>query len=138
MYYSFVVDANIIFNAIINKEGKTWELLIWNYFNLSSVLFLIKEINRQHNVFNKKWVVLREDYTRELITNIKIYDKKFISDVMFEVYTKVKLVDGKDTPYVALAYKLWIPLWTNDKKLKEQVKFIEIVNTTDVLNVIRK
>jgi predicted nucleic acid-binding protein len=46
---------------------------------------------------------------------------------------KIK-IDPKDINYVALAYKLNCPLWTNDKKLKN-LQCIKVLSTEDLLKI---
>ncbi|HIH22695.1 TPA: hypothetical protein HA238_03135 [Candidatus Micrarchaeota archaeon] len=41
--------------------------------------------------------------------------------------------DPKDVPYIALALKLKIPIWSNDRDLKEKQDEVKVYNTKDLL-----
>ena len=43
--------------------------------------------------------------------------------------------DIKDVPYVALALKLNIAIWSNDKKLKEKQNVVKVYSTEEVMNL---
>ena len=43
--------------------------------------------------------------------------------------------DIKDVPYLALALKLNIPIWSNDKELKEKQKHVRVYSTPELLNL---
>lgn len=49
---------------------------------------------------------------------IRIMPRELYSDVMQKAYNICKF-DEKDTPFVALALKLGIPVWTNDRGIIE-------------------
>jgi predicted nucleic acid-binding protein len=51
-----------------------------------------------------------------------------------EIYSEVNQIDPKDIDYVALAYKLNCPLWTNDKNLKK-LNSIKVFSTEDLLKI---
>jgi predicted nucleic acid-binding protein len=48
----------------------------------------------------------------------------------------VKIIDEKDTPFIALSLELKIPLWTNDRKLISGIRakgFYNIVTNEELL-----
>ena len=44
--------------------------------------------------------------------------------------------DPNDTQYFALALKLNCPIWSNDKKLKEQSE-IKVLNTSELIELLK-
>ncbi len=52
-----------------------------------------------------------------LFTRIHVIPKEFYEDKIQEAYEIAKDFDPKDTPFIALALKLNIPIWTNDKAM---------------------
>ena len=50
---------------------------------------------------------------------IHVIPSEIYEDKIPEAYDIAKQFDEKDTPFIALALKLNIPVWTNDKKMIE-------------------
>lgn len=50
---------------------------------------------------------------------IHVTPSEIYEDKIPEAYNIAKQFDEKDTPFIALALKLNIPIWTNDKKMIE-------------------
>ena len=44
--------------------------------------------------------------------------------------------DEKDVPYIALALRKNISIWSNDKELKEKQDIIKVYNTQEILSFI--
>lgn len=58
-----------------------------------------------------------------IIEKIQFIPIDFINiDNRQQAYDLCKDIDIKDTPFIALAIDLQIPLWTGDKKLKEGLR----------------
>ena len=69
----------------------------------------------------------------EFLKFIRIISEKYISFI-YLLQEEVNQIDPKDIDYVALAYKLNCPLWTNDKKLKK-LQCIKVLSTEDLLKI---
>ena len=52
-----------------------------------------------------------------LLEKLTIVPKSLYEDKIKEAYNIAKEFDGKDTPFIALAIKLKVPIWTQDKAL---------------------
>ncbi|WP_457548694.1 PIN domain-containing protein [Archaeoglobus sp.] len=52
-----------------------------------------------------------------LYTQINVIPREFYKDRISEEYQIAKKFDKMDTPFIALALKLEIPIWTGDKKI---------------------
>jgi predicted nucleic acid-binding protein len=130
---NLVADANILFSSLI-KEGKTQELLLDFSFNLFTPEFIFTEFekhkeeilektNRSPEEFNDVFNTLKE------VINIvpKEEFKEFIEEA--EKITP----DPDDVMYFALALKLSCPIWSNDKKLKNQDK-VRVYTTKELID----
>ena len=128
----FVIDANILFSALI-KEGPTAEVLVNNMGALYAPEFILEEF-REH----KAEILRKTKRTSE--------DFEFLSGLLGEIITVVPYdeyrdmvaraeeiaPDPDDVPYFALALKMEIPIWSNDKQLKKQDS-VQLYNTEELL-----
>ncbi|RLI70084.1 hypothetical protein DRO97_11195 [Archaeoglobales archaeon] len=76
-----------------------------------------------------------EDFMQSLFpafSLIKIIPHEFYRDKIKEANQICKQFDEKDTPFVALALKLNIPIWTNDKKLLVSSKEYKAISSKDL------
>lgn len=115
-----VIDANILFSALI-KDGKIAELLVNNMGELYAPDFLLEEFKKHKKELLGK--TKRSNQEFEFIFGLL---KQMIISVPFSDYATFLpraaeiSPDPDDVPYLALALKLEIPLWSDDKKLKQQ------------------
>ena len=127
-----VVDANILFSALIS-EGKTAEILVNNMGELYAPEFLLEEFRNHKREILTKTKRTSEDFEfifglfKEIIITVPSYEYR-------DFLPKAKEIspDPDDVPYFALALKLQIPLWSNDKKLKQQTQ-LKVCSTQDLL-----
>jgi len=131
-----VIDFNIFMNLIFKKNG--WSRKIFEYFVSNDVnLYTPFYINIEFNKYLEK---IKNKISREYFEEIILYFFDFVNvipsvyyeDVIDELKLEIEEVDPKDIDYVALAYKLRCPLWTNDKKLKK-LKCIEVFSTEELM-----
>ena len=135
-----IVDANVLLSALI-KDSKTRELLIDSRLELFAPEFLLREV--QKHIFSdpevrRKINVLDSEiseFLSILLHRIKVFNKEEYSRYFNESSKLVK--HDKDVPYVALSLKLGLPLWSNDKGLKEQ-STIRVFNTKDLVEELSK
>ncbi len=131
-----VIDANILFAALIANKT-TRKLILKSELIIYSPQFIIEEfLNHLNELENKTG--LNKEILKELVNefiikaNIVIVPK---SD--FESFIqKAKEIspDTDDIMYFALALKFKCPIWSNDKKSKDQNK-IKIYSTEDLLKL---
>jgi len=132
-----VVDANILFSALI-KESKTSELLINPALNLYTPEFILAEFDKY-----RIYLANKSKRTEIEFDNIFIKLKQIITliplDKIKEQISLAKKIcpDSDDIMYFAVAIKLNCPIWSNDKKLKEQDK-IKIYSTDEILKLVRR
>jgi predicted nucleic acid-binding protein len=127
-----VIDANIVIAAII-KEGFTKKVLANPNLELYAPSLLFEEL---------------EEHSEEIIIKSKRSEHSFYS-LLAMLRKRIKIVpesyfkneiqfiesvcpDRDDRFYIALAYKLKIPLWSNNKILKSQ-KVVRVYNTQEMV-----
>lgn len=134
----YVIDANILFNAIISSKRLYLEI-IKNY-DLYAPDFALKEIEKYEEFIFKKTKIGKRELNLFLI---KLFQGiTILPSILIEKESKQKAlalckdIDEKDIPYVALAIELNIPLITNDKKLYKGLKkknFSHVILFEDVV-----
>lgn len=130
-----VVDANIIIAGLL-KNGLARKLLLSNNFKLSAPTLLQSEINRYLPSIVKKSGIKFDELqklTHKIYTQIKFSDDFFD----WQQFAESIVPDENDSEYFALAFSLNIPLWSNDKKLKEQ-SIVQVISTHELLEILSK
>jgi predicted nucleic acid-binding protein len=125
-----VIDANILFAALVAK-GKTAELLFKH--KLYAPMFILDEFRKYEQYLKKKTKRTDEDFEHLLGVferNIIFVSKDEL--MMFIKNAEVLSSDKKDAVYLALALKLEIPLWSNDKELKLQ-EMVKVYSTKELM-----
>ena len=124
--YTINVDTNLIFSALIPKASLIREILFESNMSFYAPNFLISEIYKHKDkLLNSSKLTESEFY---IYFNGIIERIKFITIDLIGIHSRQKAydlckdIDIKDTPFVALAIDLGIPLWTGDKKLKDGLK----------------
>jgi len=113
-----IVDTNIIFRVF--SKGRTRNLILNPSVKLSAPSYLIYEIVDKSDKIISHFNISPEKFHKILkgLYNLvdfvpEFYYKEFIE----QAYEIAKNFDPKDTPFIALALKLEIPIWTNDKAM---------------------
>ena len=132
-----VVDANILFSALIKDTSITRELITSDIFDIYCPEFIFNELKKY-----ERFIVSKREKNNQLLTYkeavetlvyfIKAIPTEFYEDKIKEAYEIMKDIDEKDTHYVALALKLNCPIWSNDNDLKKQNK-VKVYNTKELL-----
>jgi len=139
-----IVDANIIFSAILNTNGKIGDILLnsHNIFEFIAPRFLKEEIRKYHNK-----IILISGYSSIELQNIedKVYKPiSFISDVHIPLSIRissehlVKEIDPKDVTYIAFAKYFRCKLWSGDKALQNGLikkGFTNIITTDELFKL---
>jgi len=131
----FVVDANVLF-SFFWKDSFTKRLLVGKYFELCSPEFSLEEIEKYKDEIMRKAKIGLEEFDklrRELILYVEFFP---LNDYGKFLKRAVKISpDEDDVDYFALALKLNIGIWTNDKLLRGQ-GIVEVLNTMEILDLI--
>ena len=127
-----IIDANIIIAAII-KDSKTRKLIFEKKKKILAPNYILKEIKKYKQILIEKTNLNEKEV--EYLTNTILRKITIIKDnELFPYFSKARKItpDKNDWQYFALALKLKLPIWANDKKLKEQNK-IEIITTKEII-----
>ena len=116
-----VVDTNIIISAIIKSKKIKYLILNEEKLELYSPATVYYEIIKncedilKYTTLSEReiWYIL----TTKIPKRIKIIDETIYLEYLKEAYQIAKQFDEKDTPFIALALKLNIPIWTGDIKM---------------------
>lgn len=138
---TIVVDANILFSAIITPNGKIAQLLSYPFLNAKRISchYVVVELQRHRakiSHISKKPQETVADDIQHYLQHVRIYDESFIEEKHLKEAKRLTVgVDLYDMDYVALALQTGGILWTGDKKLSEHLKasgFERVVNTAEL------
>jgi predicted nucleic acid-binding protein len=138
-----IVDANIVFSAILNTDGKIGDLLL----NSEGLIVYISPKYMSREVI-KYYPKIKQLSGKTLDEIEKIHFKirkvlTYISEeqIPLEIWINaekvVRDIDEKDTPYFAFSEFLGIKIWTGDKKLRKGLLskgFDCTITTTELYN----
>lgn len=128
-----VVDTSIVF-SFFNKDPFLLEFIMSNNLNLISPFELADELNRLRDRVCKYAKISSSEFNELKKVLLEIIT---LHDVGPGLLSKAEsLISHKnDAPFLALALKLDIPIWSNDKHFKEQsaVKVYTVSELKDLL-----
>lgn len=129
-----VVDANVLFSALI-KQSKTCELLFVNHFHLYAPEFIFDELEKYKEELLEKTERTEEEFYK-FLEILKRRIMLFPLDELVPFAERAENIspDPKDAVYFALALKLNIDIWSNDKQLKKQ-NAVKIYSTEDLVSL---
>lgn len=134
MHLKLVIDANILIAALI-KNDATADLLHTSNLQLYSPVYLLTEVRKYKELIKQKADINDAEFEKLL----EVFKRRILfveDDELLSTYAQAEASspDEKDTPYIALALKLNIGIWSNDKKLKGQNEVI-VYNTEDMVKL---
>ncbi|MEK6939261.1 MAG: PIN domain-containing protein [Nanoarchaeota archaeon] len=119
-----VVDANVFFSALM-RNSHTRHFLLLGGHTLYTSEFVLEEIMKYIDEICEKTLLSREEIVSLLNEIILLANIRIIPVSEYKAYVKAAqeiCPDSNDVHYFALALKLKFPIWSNDKKLKDQEK----------------
>src|SRR3989344_346838 len=128
-----IIDANIVISALISMTGKTRDLIFLNDFSLFATEYLTEEIEKYKSEIIKKSNLDEESF--KLATSLIFSKIKLIPFSEFEsLISKAKNIcpDPNDIEYFALALSKKLPIWSDDKALKQQ-SVIKVFTTEEII-----
>ncbi|MDO8553272.1 MAG: PIN domain-containing protein [Candidatus Micrarchaeota archaeon] len=129
-----IIDANVLFAALI-KDSITLEIIVNGTDEFFTPEYILEEFDKHKEEILKK--TKRSSHEFEILFG---YLKERISIVPKDEYIeKLNFAESvspdiKDAPYIALTLKLKIPIWSNDKDLKEKQNTVKVFSTKDILS----
>ncbi|MBU1252284.1 MAG: hypothetical protein KJ905_02790 [Nanoarchaeota archaeon] len=127
-----VVDANILF-ALANPSSSASSLVSALTLKLFSPDFALEEIGKYKKEISEKSGVEFKSVVKFFRENIIFVNASEYSSLMNNLSREIS--DTKDLPYLALAVKLNLSIWSNDKHFKEQ-KLIPVFTTAELVELI--
>ncbi len=135
-----VIDTNILFSALLKKESKIKTFILDPSNEFYSCNFTFVELFKYKDEIEK---ISELDFV-DIISSMRILFSKIIfirenvipHEIAKEAYDLCVEIDEKDTPFIALALFLDIPLITRDKKLINGLKeksFDKIIPLNSIL-----
>lgn len=128
-----MIDANILFGAILKQHGDTNKILFSHKIKIVAPSFILDEVAKYTQLFDKRGIIYSEYIDLLFEQWVQFYNSESLESVYQKTFEKMQNIDPKDTLYVTLAQKLNIPLRTNDKALLEQVDRIQTINTQNMI-----
>lgn len=133
-----VVDANILFAALI-KKSITSELLFRDDLHLYAPEFIFVEFEKYRELVKKKTERTDDDFDELL----ELFQRRIVLVTIEEIKPFIESAkdispDTKDVPYIALALKLNIAIWSNDRLLKEKQDTVKVYPTHEIAGLLYK
>ena len=132
---AFVIDTNIIFSALL-KNSAARKIILSDTFDLFVPEFLFTEIIKYEEVILKKAGMEKENLELLLLllqSHVSVIPFKIFIDFLEAAEEEMEKIDMNDAPFIALALKLKIPIWSNDLHFKKQRK-VESFNTAEIIS----
>jgi predicted nucleic acid-binding protein len=128
-----VVDANILFAALI-RDGAAARLLFRDDLRLFAPEFLLEEFARHRTAILAKSGRPAAEFDGLLAVfgrRITLVPKEEIEPTLGRA--RGISPDPKDVPYLALALAKGIPIWSEDRALREGQAAVKVMRTADIL-----
>lgn len=120
------------------KESLTRELLLSSKFILYVPKIVFNEIFSHLDELCSRSKLTKNDLLtilNILLEHIIVVEENLYEDLLIKAYNICKQFDAKDAPFIALAMKLKIPIWSNDKDLQTKQKVVKVYNTQEIINL---
>jgi predicted nucleic acid-binding protein len=129
-----IVDANILVSLLLNSSIK-FSIIKDMAISLIVPEYVWIEIEEHRDEFIRKTSFSDKEYLEAIFflksICITFYDYEYIDKISS---AKKICPDPDDVVYFALALKLIIPIWSDDKKLKNQ-DTVKVYSTEDLLKL---
>jgi len=132
-----VIDTNIVFSAIV-RNSVARLLLLNSRLILYSPEGLMSELEEHRDEIKEKSKLSDEKYNELmaiLLSRIKLETKEYISQFLIKALEFSP--DKDDSPFLALALAKGIPLWSNDKPLKEKQSVVTVLSTSELYEILK-
>lgn len=131
-----VIDANVLISALV-KDSFSYALLFNEKFHLFAPEYIFTELDRHKEEILEKMERTEGDFFRLLEILKRRINIISLEELIFFIDEAESITpDPDDMTYFALALKLDCPIWSNDKKLKEQNK-IKVYNTHEIYDSLK-
>lgn len=136
---TFVIDANVLFSCLISGRDHYLTFLTENH--LFTTDFLFEELQIHQTIISRKTRLTAEQlqpFILAVFEQLTVVPNMVISTQnYYQAFMLCRDIDPKDTPYVALALQLDIPLLTRDKPLADGLRaknFANVIILSELFN----
>jgi len=130
----FVVDTNVLL-TFFWKDSFTKGILLDQDFEFFAPEYALEEINENLSEILQKTSISLEQF-KELRRDLAICVEFIPLERYSEFLQKVSdIPDKKDIDFIALALKLKLPVWSNDKHLKQQ-SLVKVFTTEELIKLL--
>jgi len=115
---TLVLDSNILFTIIIaGSRSKAYRVIEKYELNLFMPEEALTEFHRHAEKLRRYAIKDFETKAMLAFTLVHVVPRELYEDKLRDAYTIAGRFDPKDTPFIALALKLNVPIWTEDKDI---------------------
>ena len=132
-----VVDTNVLMSALLKDNSVTAKLIRSEFFDIYYPEDGLTEIDRYREyLISKREKTLQkqsfEYVLRFVLEPVHIIPYQLYCQQIKDAHEKMKCIDEKDTPFLALALQLNCPIWSDDSHFKQQ-NTVKVYTTQDIL-----
>ena len=127
-----IADANILF-SLASPSTAANGIVAKYRIKLYSPEYVLSELEEHREEFAEKTGQPYGRIIRYLAERVAYIESKEYKELMGQALQLTK--DSEDAPYLALAMKFRIPVWSNDKHLKDQEK-IPVFTTKELIELL--
>lgn len=127
-------DANVILSAVAGKAAL--RVFLKEDIDIVTTQFNIDEVREYLDVIAEQYGISEEILDSQLkLLPLKIYPRHSYEDLIQKASKKLSGRDEDDSELLALAMKLKIPVWSNDRDF--QHSGIEVITTAKLLKILK-
>ncbi len=126
-------DANVILSAIAGKAAL--RIFLIEDISFVTTALNIDEVSEYAGIMGEKYGLPEKILQSQLkLLPLTVYDRGFYEDFLQAATIKLNEKDPDDIELLALALKLKIPVWSNDKDFRQTG--VDIYNTARLLKIL--
>ncbi|RJQ53982.1 MAG: PIN domain nuclease [Nitrospiraceae bacterium] len=127
-------DANVILSAVAGKAAL--RVFLKENIDIVTTRFNIDEVREYLDVIAEQYGISKEILESQLkLLPLKIYPRHFYEDLIQKAAQKLSGRDEDDMELLALAMKLRVPVWSNDRDF--QHSGIDFFTTAKLLKILK-
>jgi predicted nucleic acid-binding protein len=110
-------DANVILSAVAGKAAL--RVFLKEELEIITTEFNIEEVNEYFSVMSEKYDLSKEILESQLkLLPLKVFSSAHYADFLSKARKKMSGKDQDDVELLALALRMKIPVWTNDRDFR--------------------